>query len=182
MTEQPEPTRAEVSDVATATILQADALALRDETANGNFPIEAVKMMKRVINYAEQHMPVETRFVHTHSDSSDDSVGAAIARSIIELANAIDATAIVAETKSGATAINIAKRRPKQPIIAVTSSRRVAQQLAIVYGVKSYVRKDGKLQATKLTEWLRKNNVLEKGDRIVTASENIPVLLGQLIQ
>lgn len=178
MTENPEPTRAEVSDVATATILMADALALRDETANGKFPIEAVQMMKRTILYAERHTPVETHFVYPEDTSEEASVSTAIAKSIISLADAVGATAIVAETKSGATAREIARRRPKQSIIAVTSNARVSQQLAILYGVKSYVRKDGKMQATKLTEWLRRNNVLNTGDVIVTASGKYPGVVG----
>lgn len=178
MTESPEPTRAEVSDVATATILMADALALRDETANGKFPIESVQMMKRVILYTERNSPVQTRFNNIEDTEGEGSVSAAIARSIISLADAVSATAIVAETKSGATALEIARRRPKQSIIAVTSNARVSQQLAILYGVKSYVRKDSKMQATKLTEWLRKNDVLNAGDVIVTASGKYPGVVG----
>ena len=68
--------------------------------------------------------------------------------------------------------------RPNMPIIAVTSTDRVAQQLAIVYGTKSYIRPDDKFQATKLTNWLHRNKVLAQGDVIVTASGQYPGVIG----
>ena len=176
MTENPEPTRAETSDVATAVIMQVDALALRDETANGKYPIEAVKMMKRIILYTESHFSPDPFRSSLTKDAHD--VKAAIAEAIVNLANSIEATAIVAETKSGATAEQVAKLRPPQPLIAVTSTARVAQQLAVRYGVKSYVRRDERLQASKLTTWLRRNSVLSKGDVVVTASGKYPGRVG----
>lgn len=176
MTENPEPTRAEVSDVATAVILGADCVMLSDETASGKYPLEAVQVMKRVVKYAEANMPVKPLFPiydeigHNRQD--------AICKAVIGLAHSINAKAIVAETKSGATAINIASRRPDTPIIAVTSDQRVAQQLALVFGIKSYVRPDSKLAAQKVADWLRHNNVLASGDIIVTASGQYPGVVG----
>ena len=169
MTESSEPTRAEVSDVATAVIIGSDCVMLSDETANGRYPIEAVKMMKTVVTYAERNSPVDAVFkqkiVDTHPSKQE-----AVCSAIISLSDEIHATAIVAETKSGATAMQVASRRPGRPIIAVTSQKTVANQLAIVYGVKSYVRRDSKTAATKLTNWLVKNKVLDAGDIVVTAS------------
>ena len=65
----------------------------------------------------------------------------AISSAIIALANDLKATAIVAETKSGTTALKIASRRSNHPIIVITSSQRVSQQLAIVYSIKSFIKK-----------------------------------------
>lgn len=178
MTENPEPTRAEVSDVATATILQADALALRDETANGKYPLESVQMMKRIINYTERNSPVKKVHFTDEDDVSGSPTQQAIAKAIITLAKQIKATAIVAETRSGGTALAIASQRPSRPILVVTSSQRVAQQLAIMYGSKTFVRKDEKMQANKLTVWLQKNKVLNPGDIIVTASGQYPGMVG----
>ena len=175
MTETPEPTRAEVSDVATAVIIGADCVMLSDETANGQYPIEAVEVMKRVILYTQANQPVAVSWPDYIAYQSRQS---AICQAIIDLAETIKATAIVAETKSGATALQIAARRPKRPIIAVTSDARVAQQLAITFGTKSYVRPDDKHAATKLTNWLRQQKVLEKGDMIVTASGQYPGVVG----
>lgn len=176
MTESSEPTRAEVSDVATAVIIGSDCVMLSDETANGRFPLEAVKMMKTVVSYAERNSPITPLFRNQQNDIT--TTQSAICSAIIALADEIKVTAIVAETKSGATALNIAARRPDSPIITVTSQQRVANQMAIVYGIKSYVRPDGKLAATKLTNWLVKNGVLRTGDKIVTASGMYPGVVG----
>ena len=176
MTEAPEPTRAEVSDVATAIIVGADAVMLSDETANGKYPAESVQVMKRVILYTEANSPVKAKF------DSDELYAQtrqnAIADAIIKLAHDVGARAIVAETKSGATSITISARRSDIPIIAVTSEVRTAQQLAIVYGVKSFVRPVDQYAATKLTNWLLQKHVLKKGDFIVTASGQHPGVVG----
>jgi len=175
MTESPEPTRAEVSDVATAVIVGADCVMLSDETANGQYPIEAVKVMKRVILYTQTNSTVKASFEELRDTDGRQN---AISSAIIKLANSIGAKAIVAETKSGATAIHIASFRPDQPVIAVTSDQTTTNQLAIVYGVKSYQRPVDKFAATKLTNWLRDNKVLKKGDVIVTASGQYPGVVG----
>lgn len=175
MTETPEPTRAEVSDVATAVILGADCVMLSDETANGKYPIQAVETMKKVILYTQANAPLQAVFPDADLIPNNQ---AAICRAVIELADSIKAKAIVAETKSGATALQLVSKRPNRSVIAVTSDKRVAQQLAIVYGTKSYVRPDDKFAATKLTNWLRSSKVLSKGDMIVTASGQYPGVVG----
>ncbi len=174
MTEVPEPTRAEISDVATAVLIGADCVMLSDETANGKYPIEAVETMKRVILYTQNNTPLNVIYPEQPLPTRQ----VAICEAIISLADDVQAKAIVAETKSGATALQIAALRPKRPIIAVTSEARVAQQLAVVYGTKSYVRPDSKLAATKLTNWLQKNKVLKTGDMIVTATGKYPGVVG----
>lgn len=175
MTDMPDPTRAEVSDVASAVIVGTDCVMLSDETANGKYPIEAVKIMKRVILYTQANTPLKAVFYEEHADHSRQS---AISDAIINLAGNIRAHAIVAETKSGATALQIAARRPVMPIIGVTSDDRVCQQLALVYGTKSYVRPADKFAAVKLTDWLQRNKVLSKGDIVVSASGKKPGVVG----
>jgi pyruvate kinase len=176
MTEMPEPTRAEVSDVATAVLVGADCVMLSDETANGQYPLEAVSIMKRVIMYTQNHAPVKAVF--PGADEREVSRQLAISRGIISLSVSIRAAAIVAETKSGATALQIAAERPEIPLIAVTDDPRTAQQLAIVYDVKSYVRPVSKHAASKLTDFLRETNVFRKGDIVVTASGQYPGVVG----
>ncbi len=176
MTDAPEPTRAEVSDVATAVITGADCVMLSDETANGKYPIESVQTMKRIIKYTQDNSPIKA--VYSDLEESIMTKQGAISEAVINLAHNVEATAIVAETKSGATALQLVSRRPPQPVIAVTSDSRVAQQLAIVYGIKAYVRPDDKHAATKLTNWLRKERVLKKGDMVVTASGQYPGVVG----
>ncbi len=176
MTEAPEPTRAEVSDVATAVLVGADCVMLSDETANGRYPIEAIKVMKRVILYTEQHAPVKPLFVEDFTIKATRQQ--AISNAIMRLAKDVQADAIVAETRSGATALQIASKRAELPLIAVTSDPRTAQQLAIVYACKSYVRPDDKFAAAKLTDWLHGNKVLASGDVIVSCSGQYPGVVG----
>ncbi|MDB5181307.1 MAG: pyk, Pyruvate kinase [Candidatus Saccharibacteria bacterium] len=174
MTDMPEPTRAEVSDVATAVLLGADCVMLSDETASGKYPIEAVKIMKRVIRYTENNTPLKV----TYPDYEDHTRQGSISRAILSLADSIQARAIVTETRSGATAQQIATRRPPIPVIAVTSDVRTLQQLAVIYGVKSYVRPVDAHAAEKLTAWLQTNKVLHKGDIVVTVSGQYPGVVG----
>ena len=166
MMEQPEPTRAEVSDVATAVIVGADVVMLSDETANGRYPVEAVGMMERIIRYTQENSNVRAQF----DDGQQYSVTDAIAATIIELAKKVEATAIVAETETGRTARSISSRRTNLPLVAVTPHTRVAQQLALTYAVRPFVRPVDHKAATKLTDWLLEQNALKSGEKIVTAS------------
>ena len=174
MTDMPEPTRAEVSDVATAVLLGTDCVMLSDETANGNYPLESVAIMKRVILYTQENEPAEVNF----KEAANTDKQGAISSAIITLAENLHAKAIVAETLTGATAKHIAAHRSAVPIIAVTSDPLTAHQLALVYGTKSYVRPVDKYAANKLTDWLRKSRLFGKGDMVVTASGKYPGVVG----
>lgn len=137
MVDNPEPTRAEVSDVATAVLLGADAVMLSDETANGKYPIETIKEMKKVILYTQNHsriLPVEKDPTGEYKNYD------AISKVAVQLAEKIKADLIVAATKTGATAALIAAQRPNIPILTVTSNPRVAQQLALTYSNSAFVR------------------------------------------
>lgn len=174
MTEAPEPTRAEVSDVATAVLVGVDCVMLSDETASGKYPVEAVKIMKRVIKYSEANALLKAVFTQNESKSTQT----AISKAVVHLAETIKAKAIIVETKSGATAVQLASLRTEIPLIVVTDEVRTAQQLAIVYGVKSYVRPANREAAMKLTNWLLRENVIRKGDIVVTASGQYPGVVG----
>ncbi|MBR5419429.1 pyruvate kinase, partial [Candidatus Saccharibacteria bacterium] len=137
MVENPEPTRAEVSDVATAVILGADVVMLSDETANGKYPVETVREMKKVILYTQDHTRiVALDSLPTGSFKNYD----AIAYSAVKIAEEIKADLIAVATKTGATAQAIAAQRPNMPIVSVTSNPRVAGQLALIYANTAYVR------------------------------------------
>ncbi len=165
MVDNPEPTRAEVSDVATATVMGADAVMLSDETANGSYPVEAVAAMRKTIVYTQENWPVTD--VDDHIVTPDEARRNAIARAAMEVAEEIDATAIIAETKSGATAANIASLRPHLPICAVTSSQRAAQQLALTYATRSFVRPDGEKAGTELGRELLDQQYFGEIDKLV---------------
>ncbi len=177
MVDAPEPTRAEVSDVASAVVQGADTVMLSDETANGRYPIEAVTAMKKVILYTQEHTGVAplTDILRGKKSTRD-----AISLSVVGLADQVGATAIIAETKSGGTAANIAAHRPDLPIISVTSEPRAAQQLALSYANKSYVRPDGEKAGLKLAKQLQENDFF--GDKspvtVVIVSGRQPGLVG----
>lgn len=166
MIEEPEPTRAEVSDVATAVIVGADAVMLSDETAVGKYPIEAIRVMKRIILYTQQNSPLVPLFYK----AEDHSIQSSISSAVITLAHQVGARAIVAETSSGSTARSISAHRPTMPIFMVTHKERTAQQLAIVYGGKSFVRPAKEKAGIKLTQLLKQHKIFKSGDIVVISS------------
>lgn len=174
MMDNPEPTRAEVSDIATSVVLGADCVMLSGETAAGDYPIESIQLMKRVILFTQKTSPVKTDLFR----AGDESVQGSVSSAIITLAEQVDATAIVAETKSGATAMNIASRRPDMPLIIVTSEQRTAYQMSLVYGGMSFIRPASSTAGQKLTQWLYDSKVFKKGDIVVSASGRQPGLSG----
>jgi pyruvate kinase len=128
------PTRAEVSDVANAILDGTDAVMLSNETAVGQYPVEAVETMARIARRIEQNYP--NRQPDTQLAST---IPNAISQAVSTIANQLDAAAILPLTKSGATARNVSKFRPSTPILAVTSDVKVARQLQLVWGVNPLV-------------------------------------------
>lgn len=177
MVNAPEPTRAEVSDVATAVILGADTVMLSDETANGNYPLETIAAMKKVILYTQEHASVAqiTDYISGIKTPRD-----AISKAAVSLADQLAAKAIVAETKSGATAANIAAHRPNLPIVSVTSEPRAAQQLALSYANKSFLRPDGEKAGLELARELKAEGFFgdEEPVTVVIVSGRQPGLIG----
>ena len=170
MVDNPEPTRAEVSDVATAVLLGADAVMLSDETANGKYPIETIKEMKKVILYTQNHsriLPVEKDPTGEYKNYD------AISKAAVQLAEKIKADLIVAATKTGATAALIAAQRPNIPILTVTSNPRVAQQLALTYSNSAFVRPYTSGYAMDLVNELKSTGYL----RVPEAKEYLTVVM-----
>ena len=159
MVDNPEPTRAEVSDVATAVIQGADAVMLSDETANGNYPIETIEAMRNTILYTQEHSSVEK--LDDEFTNTKMPVRHAISHAAVEVAKEVGATAIIAETKSGATAANIGAWRPDLPIIRLTSSPRAAQQLALNFANRSFIREDDDEAGYKLAEELHQSDFFQ---------------------
>lgn len=170
MVDSPEPTRAEVSDIANAVITGADCLMLSDETANGEYPLEAVATMKRVILYTQENAPVRPLLYDADNDTLQDAISSAVTT----LAQQIHARAIICETKTGQTARSIASHRPSMPIISVTSVPRVAQQLALLYANKSFLKDDGERAGLDIAKELRANNFFDAGDHVVLVSGKQP--------
>lgn len=137
MVDSPEPTRAEVSDVATAVVQGADVVMLSDETANGKYPLETVQAMKKVILYTQNHSRIAPI---SRPPVSKDQIYDAISNAAARLAENIEADVIVCQTASGVTATTTAAQRPNTPIITVTANQRVANQLALIYANSAFVR------------------------------------------
>jgi len=158
MVDNPEPTRAEVSDVATAVILGADCVMLSDETTNGKYPIETVKEMKKVILYTQNHSKVQP----IESDPTGEYKNYdALSHAAVQLAERMDADFILAETKTGATATAIAAERSNLPIVTVTSDPRVAGQLALTYANSAYVRPYTDTHGLSLARELKESGYLQ---------------------
>ena len=134
MISSPTPTRAEASDVATAVFDGADAVMLSAETAAGDYPIETVAIMNRIIMSVENddhYKSVQNvEFDRTHVTDAD-----AITVAAKQVAHTIDACAIVTFTKTGSTTLRAARERPDVPILGLTPDLRLARQMLLLWGV-----------------------------------------------
>lgn len=176
MVENPEPTRAEVSDVANAVIQGADTVMLSDETANGKYPLETVAAMKRVILYTQDNAQVVS--IHDHIVNSRQQQDA-ISSAVVTLAEQLNVAAIIAETKSGATAASIAAHRPNFPIISVTSEPRSAQQLSLSYANRSYIRPDSSEAGLEIATELQEQGLFGEGPTtVIIVSGGQPGVIG----
>ena len=138
MTRNAFPTRAEASDVANAVLDGTDAVMLSAETSMGNFPFESVQVMDRIIRQAEKEMFRQSQTLITPKGIVR-STPEAVCEAAVSLATSVNAQAIVVFTESGHTAMLLARHRPTVRITALTPSPTVTRQLALVWGIVSYV-------------------------------------------
>lgn len=139
MASNPRPTRAEVSDVANAILDGTDAVMLSNETAVGQYPVEAVATMAKIAERIEREGINDP---YKESASGRKSIPNAISGAVSQIAEQLGAASIMTLTKTGATARNVSKFRPRTPILAVTPHREVAQQLQLVWGVRPMIMLD----------------------------------------
>jgi pyruvate kinase len=172
MISSPVPTRAEVSDVATAVYEGADAVMLSAESASGQYPEEAVATMNRIAEETEGDP--NFRAIIASQRGEPEATGAdAIAEAARHVAETLDLKAICAWTSSGSTALRIARERPQPPVLALTPRRETARRLTIVWGVHPVVTKD----ASDIEDMARRAGKLanratfsKEGDRIVVVA------------
>ncbi|MGU3359537.1 pyruvate kinase [Methylobacterium sp. M6A4_1b] len=136
MVSAPTPTRAEASDVATAIYDGADAVMLSAESATGQYPVETVAMMARIIHRTETHKLYRSLITATEP-GEEETPPHAVASATATLADAVGAAAIVAYTLSGTTAARIARRRPQVPILALTPDLATSRRLSLLWGAHS---------------------------------------------
>ena len=141
MIESPTPTRAEVSDVATAVYDGADAVMLSAETATGRFPVESVATMNRIIERVELD-PKYRQITDAGRLDPKETVSDAISAAARQIAHTISAVAIITYTTTGSTTLRAARERPEVPIISLTPNSITARRLVIAWGVHSVETQD----------------------------------------
>jgi pyruvate kinase len=165
MVASPRPTRAEASDVANAVFDGADAVMLSAETATGKHPIEACRMMARILEAAEQ-----SSFYVPLASEAGESTPEAIARAACDVAREVGARVLVAFTESGGTARLVSKARPTTPILAFSPDEKTLRRLALYWGVVPRtleVVPDVDALARSTTACLLEQRLAQPGDRYV---------------
>ncbi len=165
MVDLPVPTRAEVTDIANAVLDGTDALMLSEETAVGKYPVKVIKTMSRVASEAEKIYPYKR-----YSDLSAKTLQDSLAKSACNLSREIKVKAIVPFTRSGATALAVAKFRPPVPIFAVTHDRETFRRLNLVWGVKPFLTVPAQSTDRIISQSIRvakEKGFAKNGDRII---------------
>lgn len=166
MVDSPRPTRAEAADVANGVLDGADAVMLSEETASGQYPVEAVTYMARIAVSAEEKYPHKKYLQVMPKKGTAESVSYAATI----LSKNLSASAVVATTRSGFTAVHMSRYRPRQPIIALSPDATTVQRLALYWGVMPFYQPiiedtDEMVEQAALAA-MEKGHV-HKGDRIV---------------
>lgn len=176
MMANPRPTRAEATDVANAILDGTDALMLSDETAVGEYPIQAVSVLDRIARTVEGEID-ETAMMQEVSSDSLPATAAGISRAACLLARDLRAAAIVASTSSGSTARLVSRFRPHRPILGLSESLQTLRQLTLSWGVipdwaRSVSHTDQIFEAAKTL--VMERNMAQRGDRLVITA-GVPV-------
>lgn len=172
MINNPRPTRAEASDVANAIYDSSSAVMLSGETAVGNYPIETVEQMRRIVESAEGDFPYREFFYRDSRIESHD-ISSSIALASVKTAYSSGAKAIFVYTSSGSTARIISRYRPEIPIIALTSNIKTYHQLAFNWGVIPVEPTDVDNAQEALavtTSFALEHGLVEFGDLVVVTS------------
>jgi pyruvate kinase len=143
MITNPVPTRAEVSDVATAIFEGADAVMLSAESAAGQYPVEAVAMMNRIAIEVEAD-PTYRGIIQAQRAEPEATGADAIAAATRDIAETLELSAIACWTFSGSTGLRVARERPKSPIVAISPNVSTGRRLSVVWGVHCVVAEDAR--------------------------------------
>ncbi len=172
MVESAIPTRAEVSDVATAVYQGADCLMLSGETANGAWPIQSVDRMRRIILRTQEERTYSD--THKEKDMNENPLFEGIAQCVRLAAERMEIKAILNYTNTGRLPRDSARKRPKAPILALSPFVKVARQLTLVWGIFPYVvpshHKEQDAKALALSVALE-GDICKKGDLLILSQE-----------
>jgi pyruvate kinase len=170
MIASPVPTRAEVSDVATAIFDGADAVMLSAESAAGQYPIEAVATMNKIAEEVEREEGVYLPALHVLHTEPEPTGADAIAAAARQVAETLDLAAIVCWTSSGATGMRVARERPRPPIVAISPMLGAGRKLSLVWGIHCVVAEDARDQddmVERACEIARKEDFAKAGERVI---------------
>jgi pyruvate kinase len=173
MISSPVPTRAEVSDVATAVFDGADAIMLSAESAAGQFPLEAVQMMNRIAIEAEKD-PSYDALVHATQTVPQATGPDAIAAAVHKIAGTMKLAAIICYTATGSTALRVARERPGLPVIGLTPVLATGRKLAMVWGIHSVLTSDPE----NLADMVRKACHIAFEEQFAAAGDGIIISAG----
>ena len=172
MINTPVPTRAEASDVATAVFDGADAVMLSAETAVGQYPVDSVNTMSNILEATEMHIKL-----HPHDSpralKKENSIYHAVSNAAVNLAETVNAKAIVAFTASGKTAFRISRERPDLLLIVMTPENIVRRKLSLLWGARSFLSKVQGYEAA-----IKEAREIIKINKLAKVNENIIVVAG----
>lgn len=168
----PVPTRAEVSDVATAVFEGADAVMLSAESASGSFPVEAVETMDRIAIEVERD-PTFPNIIYSQRTEPEPTTADALSAAARQIAETLNLAAICCYTSSGATAMRTARERPLTPVIAMSPILSTARRLSIVWGLHCVAGKEPDTldeMIDRACQVANKEKVAEPGQRIIVTA------------
>jgi len=173
MINSPVPTRAEVSDVATAVFDGADAIMLSAESAVGDYPVETVMMMDRIVREAEND-PGYSDLVHATSTPRLATGADAIAAAAHTIAETVKLAVIISYTATGSTALRVARERPGLPVIGLTPVLTTGRRLALVWGIHPYLTSD----PDNLADMVRKACRIAFDEGLAKAGDGVLITAG----
>lgn len=170
MIKAPQPTRAEVSDVANAVYDSADTMMLSAETASGEYPLEAVRQMNSIASFIESKRPSEKMKIKETEDITEAMVMAACQLAQSDYAKYEKVRSFVVLTDTGRTARLLSRYRAKLAILAVTNDKTVRNQLSLCFGVVPFYLSfpEGTLHSVrKVIKFLKKRRLLKRGEKVI---------------
>lgn len=173
MMRNPRPTRAEVTDVANAVYDGTDVVMLSGETANGKYPVEALKMMAHIVEETESHMSGDFYEKRTVSDDNRHNISNAVSYASVATAESLDAAVIIAPSISGYTARMLSKWHPSTKLVGMSPSISAVRKMMLYWGVTPFQAKRAESTDTLIEnsiDILKENGIVKTGDiAVVTA-------------
>lgn len=173
MMRNPRPTRAEVTDVANAVYDGTDVVMLSGETANGKYPVEALKMMAHIVEETESHMNGDFYEKRTVSDDNRHNISNAVSYASVATAQSLDAAVIIAPSISGYTARMLSKWHPSTKLVGMSPSISAVRKMMLYWGVTPFQAKRAESTDTLIEnsiDILKENGIVKTGDiAVVTA-------------